>query len=389
METFSYRSLITLTMYLSATGGGLGLLLLLGRFLLPLFRGSSVQTLQTNSGMQVDLPASDSSGPRWLQRGSWVLLLMMTVSLLVNSLAMGARYVEVQHWPAQTMYEVIPLGVASGFFAGILLYFVLGLGQIQGIARAFTEVFMTLKLIAYAAIFLYVLNLDPTGRPLPPALQSYWFPVHITAYMIGYFTMFIGTLAVWLLFCFRFWRGLLQRGDYPVPTKELLAIFGFSLITVPFGQYGWLMGPGVLALTGVLAGLSLMLPNKLSWFDGWETGADTFTWKIFLVGFPFLTAGLIMGALWAQEAWAIYWGWDSKEVSALISWVFYAVYLHLRYVAGWKGRKGMWILLVGGFSVYITFQLFGYLPASQSSLHRYTDMENVPTEGLMGAGPGG
>ena len=51
--------------------------------------------------------------------------------------------------------------------------------------------------------------------------------------------------------------------------------------------------------------------------------------------------------------------------------------------AGWRGEKGMFVLLMGGVSVYITFQLFGLLPASQSSLHRYTDMEVVPAEGMM------
>ena len=70
-------------------------------------------------------------------------------------------------------------------------------------------------------------------------------------------------------------------------------------------------------------------------------------------------------------------------MSALISWLFYVIYLHLRYVAGWRGEKGMWILASGGLSIYITFQLFGMLPASQSSLHRYTDMEEVPAERLM------
>ena len=201
--------------------------------------------------------------------------------------------------------------------------------------------------------------------------------------MFGYFTLFIATLAAWLHFCFKFWRGTFQASLYPVPARTKLAIIFFALVPVPFGSQGILMGPGVLLITFLVSLLSLRGANKMAWFDSWENGSDRFTWLIFVVGFPFLTAGLIQGSLWAHESWAFYWGWDSKEVSALISWLFYLIYLHLRYVAGWRGEKGMWILLFGGISIYITFQLFGDLPASQSSLHRYTDMDSVPAERLM------
>ena len=63
---------------------------------------------------------------------------------------------------------------------------------------------------------------------------------------------------------------------------------------------------------------------------------------------PFLTAGLWMGAFWAQEAWANYWGWDSKENSALISWLIYIIYIHLRMLGGYRGQKAMAVLMAGG-----------------------------------------
>jgi len=313
---------------------------------------------------------------------SWAGVLICVVAFAVNLGGMFARYHEVRHWPAQTMYEVIPLGTTSGFLATLILYFVLGLHRMRGMARGFSELFLAKILLALALVLHYVLGIDPTGRALPPALQSYWFPTHISAYVFGYFTFFIATLATWLYFCFRLWRGFLDR-EHRVPASTVLGVLLFALVVIPFGRYGLLLGPGVLLLTLVVSLVSRAVAGNMAWFDVWEEGADAFTWRIFLVGFPFLTAGLIQGALWAQEAWAIYWGWDSKEVSALISWIFYAVYLHLRYVGGWRGQRGMWILLFGGLSVYITFQLFGMLPASQSSLHRYTDMDVVPAEGLM------
>ncbi len=364
MDPLSYRSLLYLTMYIAIGGGVLGLATTFGWFLQP----------RNNS---------DETKAPLLTGCSWTLMGICGLAFVVNFGAQLSRYFEVQHWPAQTMYEVIPLGTTTAFLSVMILYFVIGLHRQRGVSRAFGDLFVALVMLGCAFTVQYVLGLDPSGKALPPALQSYWFSTHISAYMFGYFTLFIATLAAWLHFAFKFWRGILLPGEYPVAKKTLFAIALFALIPIPFGSQGMMMGPGVLGLTLLISLLSLRGGRKMAWFDSWEAGSDRFTWLIFVVGFPFLTAGLIQGALWAQESWALYWGWDSKEVSALISWLFYLVYLHLRYVAGWRGEKGMWILLYGGLSIYITFQLFGDLPASQSSLHRYTDMEAVPAESMM------
>ncbi|TAH38537.1 MAG: hypothetical protein EYC70_03945 [Planctomycetota bacterium] len=388
METFSFRSLLYLTQYLALAGGIFGAVTALAWFTLPALRRRARVVLPGVGTLDVDVEeeGEDAASSRLLRSASWMLLTFALAGFAANLGAMLSRAVEVQHWPAQTMYEVIPLGTTACFLSTLVLYFVLGLHRAKGVARGFGDLFVSMILFGASLALRYVLTLDPTGRPLPPALQSYWFPTHISAYMFAYFTMFIGTLGTWLHFCFKFWRGILQPARYPVAKRTLLAIAFFAVVPVAFGRMGWALGPGVLALTGLVALFSVrFLPGKLAWFDSWEKGSDAFSWKIFMVGFPFLTAGLVQGALWAQEAWAIYWGWDSKEVSALISWLFYVVYLHLSYVAGWRGDKRMWILLYGGISVYITFQLFGHLPASQSSLHRYTDMSVVPAEGLMGS----
>ena len=116
-----------------------------------------------------------------------------------------------------------------------------------------------------------------------------------------------------------------------------------------------------------------------------EKELDDVSFRAFSVGIPFLTAGLWMGAFWAQEAWANYWGWDSKENSALITWLIYVIYIHLRMLGGYRGEKAMAMLLGGALSVFATFQLFGYLPDSQkNSLHKYTDDNVVPREGMSG-----
>jgi cytochrome c-type biogenesis protein CcsB len=90
-----------------------------------------------------------------------------------------------------------------------------------------------------------------------------------------------------------------------------------------------------------------------------------------VVAFPLLTLGLITGAVWAERAWGRYWGWDPKETWALITWIVYAFYLHMRYIKGWRGRRMAWIAAVGFAVAMFTFLGLKYLPVSEQSVHIY------------------
>lgn len=80
---------------------------------------------------------------------------------------------------------------------------------------------------------------------------------------------------------------------------------------------------------------------------------DQFAFRFNAVGFPLWTFGaLITGPIWAHLAWGRYWGWDPKEVWALITWIVYAGYLHARVTAGWKGKRAAYLALVG-FATFI------------------------------------
>lgn len=75
---------------------------------------------------------------------------------------------------------------------------------------------------------------------------------------------------------------------------------------------------------------------------------DEMTYRSVAIGFPLFTlGGLIFAAIWAQIAWDRFWGWDPKEVWALITWFFYAAFLHLRLSRGWHGEKSAWLAVVG------------------------------------------
>jgi ABC-type transport system involved in cytochrome c biogenesis permease subunit len=86
-----------------------------------------------------------------------------------------------------------------------------------------------------------------------------------------------------------------------------------------------------------------------------------------VIGFPFLTLTILLGALWADIAWGRYRGWDPKETASLVTWLLYAAYLHARIMRHWKGTKAAALLLIGFLAVLFTF--FGnYI---FSGLHAY------------------
>ncbi len=82
---------------------------------------------------------------------------------------------------------------------------------------------------------------------------------------------------------------------------------------------------------------------------------DDVTYKMIAIGWPLLTGGIITGAVWANSAWGTYWSWDPKETWSLITWFVYAVYLHARYVRGWKGTQMAVLSAVGFLAVIFTY----------------------------------
>ncbi|HEX7188703.1 MAG TPA: c-type cytochrome biogenesis protein CcsB [Actinomycetes bacterium] len=83
---------------------------------------------------------------------------------------------------------------------------------------------------------------------------------------------------------------------------------------------------------------------------------DRSAYRMHAFAYPIWTFAVIAGAIWAENAWGRYWGWDPKETWAFITWMVYTAYLHARATAGWKGRRAAYVALLG----YATF-LFNYL----------------------------
>lgn len=95
---------------------------------------------------------------------------------------------------------------------------------------------------------------------------------------------------------------------------------------------------------------------------------DALSYKMIAFGFLFLTLGIITGAVWANSAWGTYWSWDPKETWSLITWIVYAIYLHMRLRAGWRGKKAAWLSVTGFLAMLFTYFGVNYL---LSGLHSY------------------
>lgn len=154
--------------------------------------------------------------------------------------------------------------------------------------------------------------LDDTVQPLIPALQSNWLTIHVVSYFLGY-----------------------------------------GLVTLSF----------ILSMIYLfrLRRLNLEEPSSLR-------NLDILSYRLIALGFPFLTIGLTTGAVWANVAWGSYWSWDPKETWSLITWLIYAIYLHLRIIKGWQGKKSAYLNIIGFLAVLFTFFGVNFL---LSGLHSY------------------
>ncbi|WP_221586126.1 c-type cytochrome biogenesis protein CcsB [Microbacterium sp. G2-8] len=95
-------------------------------------------------------------------------------------------------------------------------------------------------------------------------------------------------------------------------------------------------------------------------------------YRFAIIGFIFWTFTLIAGAIWAQDAWGRYWGFDTKEVWTFIIWVLYAGYIHARATRGWRGTRSAWLSIVGFVAVLFNFTIVNMF---FEGLHAYSGID--------------
>jgi cytochrome c-type biogenesis protein CcsB len=163
------------------------------------------------------------------------------------------------------------------------------------------------------------------SSPLIPALKSNWLLMHVTVMIISYGTLILGSL---LAIAFLILAFVGFKSYEKVNEKSLkFAQFNFQLLETTQNYQ-----------------LFKFLKNL-----------DNLSYRFIGISFPFLTIGIISGAVWANETWGSYWNWDPKETWALITWLVFAIYLHFRLIKGLEGVIPSMIGSIGFLVVWICY----------------------------------
>ncbi|HEX3014850.1 MAG TPA: c-type cytochrome biogenesis protein CcsB [Desulfobacteria bacterium] len=95
---------------------------------------------------------------------------------------------------------------------------------------------------------------------------------------------------------------------------------------------------------------------------------DDVGYRLLSIAFPFFSASIILGAVWANLAWGSYWSWAAKETWSLISWLAYIAYFHARMLHGWRGNRSAWMAVMGFLAIVFTFFGVTYFLPGQNIL---------------------
>ena len=230
------------------------------------------------------------------EAGPWVrtALALSLAGVAAHTTAVITRGLAVHRAPWGNMYEFVTAltCVAAIFFLFVMIRY-----------RAWTLGVFVMGAVVVTLGLAETLIYTAAGE-LVPALQSYWLDIHVTAM----------TLATGIFF--------------------VAAVLGFVYLWVD--RYTRRVAAGRAAPGN---GIVRRLPGVEQ--------LDRLTYRTVVFGFPVWTFGVIAGAIWADQAWGRYWGWDPVETWAFITWVLYAAFLHARATAGWRGRRAHYIQLLG------------------------------------------
>ena len=298
-------------------------------------------------------------------RITWVAVGMALVGTLVRWYEGYLIGSDVGHIPVSNLYEVFVL--FCWMTAAFYLYF-----EERYDTRALGAFVMLIVSAAVGFLLWYsVVRGAHEIQPLVPALKSWWMKLHVPANFIGY-----GTFALAAMVAFAY---LIKQQETETRWHKLtpLWLLGIVLCFLPLvfrkssseagGSY-WI---GYLVVSAVIVGSILMGRKRIaSRLPSFEI-LDDVMYKSIAVGFAFFTIATVLGALWAAEAWGGYWSWDPKETWALIVWLNYAAWLHMRLMKGLRGTVAAWWAL-GGLAV-TTFAFLG-VNMFLSGLHSYGEL---------------
>lgn len=258
----------------------------------------------------------------------------MVAGFLASSGALLSRLMDSGHPPV------------SNFFESLIYVIWAMLGMYLVVAHRYKSLVFSVGAAPFVFIVMGISSILPqnwkASGPLVPALQSYWINIHVTLMLISYaaFALAAVTSIIYLVYSFT--------------SKQQLVVSGSG-------------SSHNISFETVMNNDSLEESNDA---NRHLVLFDEMTHRLILFGFPVLAIGIIMGALWANHAWGTYWSWDPKETSSLMTWLFYAAYIHFRHTGKATGRNAAFFSLVGFGAMIFTYYMVNYLPG----LHSYAGM---------------
>ncbi|MBQ3664450.1 MAG: c-type cytochrome biogenesis protein CcsB [Clostridia bacterium] len=221
-----------------------------------------------------------------------IAIIVQVAGLLLHTVALVCRGIGAGRLPMTNQYEF-----ATSFAWGLSLVSLIFILRFKfPMLGAFASP-VTILVIGYAALQ------SKEVRELMPSLRSSWLGIHVSSAIIAY------------------------------------GAFGVSFVL----------------------GIIFLMREKMQNNDFWDRHVpsrdrlDLISYRSVCLGLLFLTFTMITGAIWAEQAWGSYWSWDPKETWSLVTWLVYAVYLHLRIRRGWRGRAAAIFAVIGFICVIFTY----------------------------------
>nr|YP_009422970.1 cytochrome c biogenesis protein [Burmeistera oyacachensis]YP_009423753.1 cytochrome c biogenesis protein [Burmeistera borjensis]AQS81311.1 cytochrome c biogenesis protein [Burmeistera oyacachensis]AQS82094.1 cytochrome c biogenesis protein [Burmeistera borjensis] len=234
------------------------------------------------------------------------------------------RWIYSGHFPLSDLYESLIFLSWSFSLIHIVAYFKKNknLSTITASSTIFTQGFATSSL------------LSEIQKPsiLVPALQSEWLIMHVSMMILSYAALLFGSLlsAALLVFTFR------------KKSNRFFKSFSFDEIQYSYDRRT------ILRNTSFFSGKNYYKSQLIQQVDFWS-------YRVISLGFLFLTTGIISGAVWANEAWGSYWSWDPKEIWAFITWMIFAIYLHIRTNKNFPGENSALVAALGFLIIWICY----------------------------------
>lgn len=345
-------------------------------------------------------------------------LLLTYLAFALQLVYFVVRWVAVDHAPVSNMYEFMT-------FFGIMLtgsYLIIHFLYKQIVVGLFT-IPVSLIILGYGSVF------AKEVAPLVPSLQSHWLTIHVmtVAFSSAILSVSFATGLIYLLRTLDVSKKSISTYGLEFVLYCLVVVIGFIGVSTFFSvateevqvqfdnaqgqqeQATYAMMPlivnkgavtekgdavGVVEITNkidakklnsivwafivgtILYGVIRLITRKSvsALLKPWTSRVqpqlmDEISYRAVVIGFPlFALGGLLFAMIWAQIAWSRYWGWDPKEVWALITFLFYAAFLHFRLSKGWEGERTAWLAIIG-FGIIVFNQVFVNLVIA--GLHSY------------------